>query len=128
MSSLSVSAANQSGFQQLSSVMAKRNAEQAEQMAKTLRKQADAAQTLADKYEEQAQTLNSKADKAKVNSNEASLRLNLSNSFQQVASQLENTISTATVKQTGYTTQETGTTSAASENRQSIGSNLDTVA
>jgi len=124
MATVSNTSALQAGYQQLSSAMAKRNADQAEQLAKTLRIQADAAQAVADKENAKAQTLNNQADRAQVNSDEAHLRLNLSNSFLQVGNQLANTLNKATVKPATYSTQNSNTTSATN----SLGSNIDTKA
>lgn len=124
MATVSTTSSLQAGYQQLSSAMAKRNADQAEQLAKTLRTQADAAQAIADKENAKAQTLNNQADRAKLNSDEAHLRLNLSNSFLQVGNQLTNTLNNATVKPTTYSTQNSNTASGTNN----IGSNIDTKA
>lgn len=108
--------------------MAKRNAEQAEQMAKTLRKQADDAQVQADKYEEKAQSLDSQANNAQVNSDEARLRLNLSNAFDQAGSQLAKNINHAVVKKDTYQPQDTGIVTTTITDQPTIGSQLDILA
>lgn len=118
----------QSGYQQLSSIMAKRNADQAEQLAKSLRMQADAAQTVADKEKAKAQSLNNQADQAKVNSEDAHLRLNLSNAFIQTGDQLANTLKNATVNPTTYSTQSTTAVSVSNSEKPVLGTNIDTTA
>jgi hypothetical protein len=128
MTTVSASNALQSGYQQLSSVMAKRNADQAEQTAKSLRLQADAAQAVADKEDAKAQSLNNQANRAKVDSDDAYLRLNLSNSFVQVGNQLANTMKNAAVKPAAYSTQNTAATSVANSENPVIGANIDTTA
>ncbi len=107
--------------------MAKRNADQAGQMAQALRKQADAVQAQADQYEAKAQTLDSQANKAKVNADAAHLRLNLSNAFQEVGTQLSNTIKNAEVKPSTYSPPATNTTVSVSNDKPVVGTNLDTV-
>jgi hypothetical protein len=129
MSSLSVSSVNQSGFQQLSALTAKRNADQAEQMAQALRKQADAVQAQADQYAAKAQALDSQASKAKVNSDTAHLRLNLSNAFQEAGKQLTNTIQNAEVRPSTYSQAVTGiSTSSATDDNSAVGTTIDIVA
>ncbi|AMK75196.1 MULTISPECIES: hypothetical protein [Methylomonas] len=128
MSSLSVSSVNQSGFQQLSALTAKRNADQAEQMARALRKQADAVQAQADQYEAKAQTLDSQANKAQVNSDAAHLRLNLSNAFQEAGTQLSNSIQNAEVKPSTYSQQAASAAVSVSSDKPAVGTNIDTVA
>lgn len=107
--------------------MAKRNADQAGQMAQALRKQADAVQAQADQYEAKAQTLDSQANKANVNADAAHLRLNLSNAFQEAGTQLSNTIKNAEVKPSTYSPSATNTTVSVSNDKQVVGTNLDTV-
>ncbi|MCQ8116619.1 hypothetical protein [Methylomonas rosea] len=129
MSSLSVSSVNQSGFQQLSALTAKRNADQAEQMAQALRKQADAVQAQADQYAAKAQDLDSQASKAQVNSDAAHLRLNLSNAFQEAGTQLTNTIQNAEVRPSTYSQVVAGiSTSSATDDNKAVGTTIDIVA
>ncbi|OAI02105.1 hypothetical protein [Methylomonas methanica] len=129
MSSLSVSSVNQSGFQQLSALTAKRNADQAEQMAQALRKQADAVQAQADQYAAKAQDLDSQASKAQVNSEAAHLRLNLSNAFQEAGTQLTNTIQNAEVRPSTYSQLVTGiSTASATDDNKAVGTTIDIVA
>lgn len=129
MSSLSVSSVNQSGFQQLSALTAKRNADQAEQMAQALRKQADAVQAKADQYAAKAQDLDSQASKAQVNSDAAHLRLNLSNAFQEAGTQLTNTIQNAEVRPSNYSQVVTGiSTAPATDDNEAVGTTIDIVA
>lgn len=125
MATVSTISALQSGYQQLSSVMAKQNADQAEQLAKTLRTQADAAQAIADQENAKAQSLNSQADRAKVDSEDAHLRMNLSNSFLQAGNQLADVLNKTTVnKPATYSPQSSNTTSVTNN----IGTNIDTKA
>ncbi|MDX8130297.1 hypothetical protein ACH5Y9_03850 [Methylomonas sp. BW4-1] len=129
MSSLTVSSVNQSGFQQLSALTAKRNADQAEQMAQALRKQADAVQAQADQYAAKAQALDSQASKAKVDSDAAHLRLNLSNAFQDAGAQLTKTIQNAEVRPSTYSQTVAGiTTTSAADDNKAVGSSIDIVA
>ncbi len=129
MSSLNVSSVNQSGFQQLSALAAKRNADQAQQMAQALRKQADAVQAQADQYEAKAQSLNSQANKAQVNADAEHLRLNLSDAFQEAGSQVSNMIQNAVVKPVAYAPQTTGAAiTSAAKDAHTVGTNIDTVA
>lgn len=105
MSDFTISSTNQTGFQQLGSLMAKRSAEQAQELAKNLRRQADVVQAIADQYEEKAQTLDNRADKAKVTSDELSSRLTLADAFKQGASTLSDTMNHAVVQSDTYTAQ-----------------------
>lgn len=126
MSDSTINSANQSSFQQLSSVMAKRSAQQAEDLAKTLRRQADAAQDIADRYKEKAQTLDGRADKAQVNSDALHSRLTLSEAFRQGADTLGATMARAVVKNDTYTPQGLATLAVAKVSVS--GSYLDTQA
>lgn len=126
MSDSTITAANQSGFQQLSSLMAKRSAQQAEELAKTLRRQADAVQAVADQYEAKAQSLDNRADKAKANSDTLHARLSLTDAFNQGATRLSNTMAQAAVKADTYTAQ--GLSMVSAGKLSASGANLDTTA
>lgn len=127
MSDSIASIANRNGYQQLGSLMAERSAQQAEEQAKTLRRQADAAQQLADNYREKAQTLDSQANKAQVKSNDMKTRLTVADGFQHAAGNLTVSMANAEVKPDTYTRQGT-TTSAASSAPSLSGSYLNTKA
>lgn len=128
MSDLSVTSALQSGFQQLSSVSAKRNAEQAEQLAQALRKQADSAQAMADKYEEKAQALDSRANQAQGKSDDLNNRLTLSDAFRQAGEQVTKIINEAEVQPATYSASGLTATTAGKASATGVGGNIDTVA
>lgn len=127
MSSLTVNNINQSSFQQLSSSMAKTNAAQAEQLAQSLRKEADAAQAVADQYTEKAQSLDNQASKEQLRSDQLNSKLNMANAFDQTANQTSNLINHAAVKPVTYSSQGTSSTTD-SAYTQTTGTNIDTVA
>lgn len=128
MTITSAASATPSGFQQLSLASARRNADQAAQMAESLRRQASAAQTLADKYEVKARSLDTQADQAQGQADDARLRLNLASSFRQTGQQLAEVMKNAVVKQPGYALVETRGSETANTNEQSLGANIDTTA
>lgn len=127
MSSLTVNNINQSSFQQLSSNMAKTNAAQAEQLAQSLRKQADAAQAVADQFTEKAQSLDNQANKEQLKSDQLNSKLNMANTFDQTANQTSNLINNATVNPMTYSSQGTSSTTD-SAYAQTTGTHIDTVA
>lgn len=126
MSDTAINSPNQSGFQQLSSLVAKRTAQQAEALAKNLRRQADAVQAIADQYEEKAQSLDVRANKAKSESDGMNARLTLGSAFEQGAAQLSQTMANATVKVDTYSPQ--GISGASIGKRSISGTHLDTTA
>lgn len=67
----STSGANEYGWQQLKLQQARRNADQAEQVARSLKYEANAAQRVADRAEENARTLGVQSDNAQVKAGQA---------------------------------------------------------
>ncbi len=88
----SISSATQSGLQQIMVQQAKRNADQAEQTAQSLRAQADAAQRTAEKAQETARSLTLQSDQAQQQADQARQGLAAVTATQQGITSLSNTI------------------------------------
>lgn len=86
------SSANQYGLQQLRQLQARRNAEQAEQVAQSLRAQANQAQAVADRAQETARSLTVQSDQAQVKAGQARQGLAVAGSIQQAVTQLGKTV------------------------------------
>ena len=86
----STSSANQYGEQQLQLLQARRNAEQAERVAQTLKAQAGDAQRVADKAQEDARSLSVQSDLAQVRAGQARQGLTALSSAQQAITSLGN--------------------------------------
>lgn len=127
MSSISATSANSAGFQQLSALSAKRNADQAAQMAQSLRKQADIAQAQADEYEAKAQSLDSQANKAQVKSDDATFRLNLSEAFQKTGTQIARMVNNEVTKNPIYSKPASGAKPTVNNDNSRLGSSVDAV-
>jgi len=125
MISSATSSINSFAYDQLSSTLAKRSAEQAAQKADALREQADTAQALADQYDAKARSLDNQANKAEVNSDEARLRLTLSGAFKNAGQQLVQTVNQAVVKPDVYAASESA---LVSQQQTIIGGTIDTTA
>ena len=86
----SISSANQYGLQQLSLQQARRNSDQAELTAQTLRAQANDAQRVADQAEENARSLAVQSDQAQTKAGQARQGLAALSTAQQALTRLSN--------------------------------------
>jgi len=109
----STSSASQYGWQQLKLQQAKRNADQAEQTAQTLKAQASDAQRVADRAQENARSLSVQSDQAQANAGQARQGLAALGNEQQAITQLSNTVDQVLARQQISTsTTKNATTSA----------------
>jgi len=88
----SISSATQQGLQQIMVQQAKRNADQTEQTAQSLRAQADDAQRAAEKAQQSARSLTVQSDQAQQQADQARQGLAALSSAQQGIPRLSNTI------------------------------------
>lgn len=88
----STSSANQYGLQQLRQQQARRNADQAELTAQTLKAQANDAQRVADRAQEDARTLGVQSDQAQAKAGQARQGLAALGAAQQSGVQLSQTV------------------------------------
>jgi hypothetical protein len=88
----SSSSANDYGLQQIRLQQARRNADQAEQAAQSLKTQADAAQRVADREQENARSLYVQSDQAQTKAGQARQGLAAFSSAQQAITQLSKSV------------------------------------
>lgn len=91
--------AAQSGLQQLRLQQARRDAEQAEQVARSLEVQARAAQLKASEAQQNAQSITLQSDQAQTNAGQARLGLALINTVGQMQTRLSNVVEQVVAKQ-----------------------------
>lgn len=108
----STSGANQYGWQQLKLQQARRNADQAEQVARSLKYEANAAQRVADRAEENARVLGVKSDDAQVKAGQARQGLAALSSEQQAGKLLANKVDQVLGRQQATATPSTGAANA----------------
>lgn len=95
----SLSSANEYGLQQLRMQQARRDADQAEQAARSLRAQADGAQRVAEEAQESARTLGVQSDQAEARAGQARQGLASVASTQQAITQLTKGVNQAVVSE-----------------------------
>lgn len=94
----SISSASQAGLQQMTQLQARRNADQAEQAAQILRRQANDAQRVADQANENARSLSIQSDQAVEKAGQARQGVAALNSEKQAFTQLARVVDQAAVR------------------------------
>ncbi|MDD5177242.1 MAG: hypothetical protein PHQ05_12560 [Sterolibacterium sp.] len=114
----SISSANQYGWQQFKLQQAKRNADQAEQAALSLKTQANDAQRVADRAEENARSLWVQSDQAQTKAGQARQGLAAIGTAQQSVAQLSKTVDQVLVREQAATSTTPSTSTLPVTNSQ----------
>ena len=115
----SVSSASQSGLQNMMQLQAQRSADQAEQTAQALRRQANDAQRVADRANENARTLSVQSDQAQEKAGLARQGVALMATEKQAFSRIESVVEQAVVRVPASASTAAGTNAVPVVNSQS---------